>query len=80
MPIKHHLHPSIIVKEIIKDGGIKLHKDHNAGLIIYRFVYARSRLTENVAKKLVEIFPNTDVYFWLNLQRDYDASQLEEGG
>ena len=61
MPINNAIHPSVIVKEMMKDSGIKIFKDYiGVSSAIYAFVRMKTRITPNIAKKLTIIFPNTD--------------------
>jgi len=77
MPIKNAIHPADVIKSLFKETGTKLYGCPGFNTI-YRFIYSHSRITENIAKKLSGVFPDTDVAFWLNLQRDYEVSKLDE--
>lgn len=78
MTIKGAARPVDVVKDMIKSGGIKISKYPLIFVGLYRFLYARTRINLRIANKLVVVFPNTDIDFWIKLQRDYDESKLEE--
>lgn len=78
MPIYNPLHPAQIVKDMIKVGGIKISKYPSVFMSVFNFIYRRSGITPSIAQKLTVIFPSTDEEFWLNLQRDYNISKLNE--
>ena len=69
-------HPGKIIYEILIEGANLSVKDAANKLVVNRTTLSRlinghAGITVNMALRLSKLLPNTDMAFWLNLQRDY---------
>jgi plasmid maintenance system antidote protein VapI len=82
MSLKDPRAPYNIVKTYIKEwerkSGVKLYRRSDVYPSIYSFIKSSGRITPNIAEKLTILLPDTEVIFWLNLQRDYDIEKIKE--
>lgn len=77
MPIHNPLHPGFIVHEILIEGAKLSVTQASEYLEINRSTLSRllnghANISPEMALRLSTFLPNTDMEFWLNVQRDYD--------
>lgn len=77
MPIHHPLHPGKIIHEILINGANlsvtdAAHKLQVNRVTLSRLLHGHSGISPDMALRLSKLLPNTDMLFWMNLQRDYD--------
>lgn len=77
MPIHNPIHPGEIVKEIIIDGAGLSVTEAATKLGVNRttlskLLNGRAGISPEMALRLSQFLPNTDMVMWMNLQRDYD--------
>lgn len=77
MPIHNPLHPGKIVNEILINGANFSVTDAAKRLGVNRTTISRllnghAGISPDMALRLSKLLPNTDMIFWMNLQRDYD--------
>lgn len=70
-------HPGKIIYAILIEGAKLSVKDAANKLVVDRTTLSRlinghTGITPNMALRLSKLLPNTDMAFWLDLQRDYD--------
>ncbi len=83
MVIHNPLHPGEIVRELLVEGaGLavtnaakQLDVDRTT---LSRLLNGRSGISPDMALRLSLLLPNSDIEFWMNLQRDYDIWQLRK--
>ena len=82
MPIHKPLHPGEIIREILIEGaGLSVSQaaeqlDVNR-TTLSRLLNGHAGISSDMALRLAKLLPNTDIYFWMNIQRDYDAWQAQ---
>jgi addiction module HigA family antidote len=77
MVIYKPLHPGAIIHEILIEGAKlsvtelaeRLHVNRTT---LSRLINQHSGISPEMALRLSKLLPNTDMVFWMNLQRDYD--------
>lgn len=77
MVIHKPLHPGAIIHEILIEGAElsvtelaeRLHVNRTT---LSRLINKHSGISPEMALRLSKLLPNTDMVFWMNLQRDYD--------
>ncbi len=81
MPIHNPLHPGKILMKILVDiEGANLSVttlSENLGVnrtTLSRLLHGHVGISADMALRLSKLLPNTDMIFWMNLQRDYDIS------
>lgn len=77
MVISNPQHPGEIIKEILIEGAKLSAKEASERLKINRATLSRllnchAGISPEMALRLSKLLPNTDMTFWMNLQRDYD--------
>lgn len=77
MPIHNPLHPGKIVYDVIIEGAGLSVTDAADKLGVNRTTLSRllnghAGISAEMAFRLSQLLPNTDVMLWMNLQRDYD--------
>ncbi len=77
MTIHEPLHPGEIINEILIEGAGLTVTDAAKRLDVNRTTLSRllnghAGVSADMALRFSKLFPNTDIAFWLNLQRDYD--------
>lgn len=77
MTIHNPLHPGEIIHEILINGANLSVKEAAQKLKVNRVTLSRllnghSGISPEMALRLSKLLPNTDMIFWMNLQRDYD--------
>lgn len=77
MPIHNPLHPGIIVHDILINGaGLSVTKAAERLSInrstLSRLLHGHAGISAEMALRLSQLLPNTDMTLWMNLQRDYD--------
>lgn len=77
MPIHNPLHPGKVVYEIIIEGAGLSITDAADKLDVNRTTLSRlfnghAGISAEMAFRLSQLLPNTDMALWMNLQRDYD--------
>ena len=77
MPIHNPLHPGKIINEILIVGAGLSVTDASKRLGVNRTTLSRllnghAGISPDMALRLSKLLPNTDMIFWMNLQRDYD--------
>jgi antitoxin HigA-1 len=77
MTIHNPLHPGEIIYEILIEGA-KLSVTEAANKLevhrttLSRLLNGHVGISAEMALRLSKLLPNTDMEFWMNLQRDYD--------
>jgi addiction module HigA family antidote len=71
------LHPGLIVREILMEGANLTVTAIAKKLDVHRTTVSRllngnAGISADMALRLSKLLPNTDIQFWMNLQRDYD--------
>jgi len=71
------LHPGAIIHELLIDGAELTITELAERLRVNRTTLSRlinehSGISPEMALRLSKLLPNTDMVFWMNLQRDYD--------
>ena len=81
MAIHRPLHPGEIVRSIlIEEEGANLSITELSEKLdinrttLSRLINGHSGISVDMALRLSKLLPNTDIIFWMNLQRDYDIS------
>lgn len=79
MPIHNPLHPGEIIHDILMEGAGLSVTEASKKLGINRTTLSRllnghAGISAEMALRLSKLLPNTDMAFWMNLQRDYDIS------
>ena len=79
MPIHNPLHPGEIIYDILMEGAGLSVTDAAQALGINRTTLSRllnghTGVSAEMALRLSKLLPNTDMAFWMNLQRDYDIN------
>ncbi len=79
MPIHNPLHPGEIIYEILIEGARLSITDAAKQLDINRITLSRllnghTGISAEMALRLSKLLPNTDMTFWMNIQRDYDIA------
>ncbi len=81
MAIHRPLHPGKIIRSILveKEGAnlsiTELSEKLNVNrTTLSRLINGHSGISVDMALRLSKLLPNTDIIFWMNLQRDYDIS------
>jgi antitoxin HigA-1 len=75
--IHNPLHPGEIIEEILIEGA-GLSVTTAAKLLdvdrstLSRLLNGHASISQEMALRLSKLLPNTDMTFWMNLQRDYD--------
>ena len=77
MPIHNPLHPGAIIHEIlivgasicVTEAAEKLDVNRTT---LSRLLHGHIGISPEMALRLSQLLPNTDMTFWLNIQRDYD--------
>lgn len=83
MTIHELLHPGEIVNEILIEGAeltitdAAKHLDVNR-TTLSRLLNGQAGISPDMALRLSKLFPNTEIAFWMNLQRDYDIWQVRK--
>ena len=83
MTIHEPLHPGEIINEILIEGaGLTVtdaakHLDVNR-TTLSRLLNGHAGISADMALRLSKLFPNTEIAFWMNLQRDYDIWQVQK--
>lgn len=77
MPIYNPLHPGEIIYEILIQGAGLTITEAADKLEVNRTTLSRllnghAGISPDMAMRLSELLPNTDMTLWMNLQRDYD--------
>ena len=77
MSMHEPLHPGKIINEIlIKGANLSVtNAADNLGVnrtTLSRLINGRAGISADMALRLSKLLPNTDMIFWMNLQRDYD--------
>ena len=72
------LHPGQIIREIIIVGAEMTVTEAAKRLNVNRTTLSRLingniGISSDMALRLSKLLPNTDIIFWMNLQRDYDV-------
>ena len=83
MVMHNPLHPGEIIRELLIEGaGLavtnaakQLDVDRTT---LSRLLNGRSGISPDMALRLSLLLPNSDIEFWMNLQRDYDIWQLKK--
>lgn len=77
MPIHNPLHPGEIIEELLIEGA-GLSVTTAAQLLdidrstLSRLLNGHTGISPEMALRLSKLLPNTEMVFWMNLQRDYD--------
>lgn len=71
------LHPGLIIREILIEGANLTVTEVAKKLDVHRTTLSRllngsAGISPDMALRLSKLLPNTDIEFWMNLQRDYD--------
>lgn len=79
MTIYNPLHPGKIVYDVIIEGAGLSVTDAADKLGVNRTTLSRllnghAGISAEMALRLSQLLPNTDMMLWMNLQRDYDIS------
>ncbi len=79
------LHPGFIVREILIVGAELTVTEMAQKLDVHRTTVSRllngkAGISADMALRLSKLLPNTDIQFWLNLQRDYDIWTVQQYG
>jgi len=81
MPIHNPLHPGQILRDLLIDSegaNISVTKlSENLDInrtTLSRLLNGHAGISADMALRLSKLLPNTDMVFWMNLQRDYDIS------
>lgn len=74
-------HPGKIIYEILIEGAKLSVKDAADRLKVDRTTLSRlinghADISPNMALRLSKLLPNTNIAFWLDLQRDYDILDI----
>ncbi|OGO95143.1 MAG: addiction module antidote protein, HigA family [Coxiella sp. RIFCSPHIGHO2_12_FULL_42_15] len=83
MTIYQPLHPGEIIKEILIDGA-QLSVTEAANKLdvnrttLSRLLNGHAGISSDMALRLSKLLPNTDIVFWMNIQRDYDIWQAKK--
>jgi len=77
MAMHKPLHPGKVVREVLIDGASLSVTDAALHLgvsrtTLSRLLNAHIGISPDMAIRLSKLFKNTDVIFWMNLQRDFD--------
>lgn len=77
MTIHTPIHPGEIVREIIIEGaGLSVTDAANKlgvnRTTLSKLLNGRAGISSEMALRLSQFLPNTDMVMWMNLQRDYD--------
>ena len=79
MPIHNPVHPGRILRELLIDNAesnlsvtILAKNLRVSRTTISRLVNGHAGISADMALRLSQLLPNTDMVFWMNLQRDYD--------
>ncbi len=77
MPIHNPLHPGEIIHDILIEGASLSVTDAAKKLDVNRITLSRllnghTGISAEMALRLSKLLPNTDMVFWMNIQRDYD--------
>lgn len=75
------LHPGEIVKGVLIEGAGLSVTEASEKLEVSRSTLSRllnghSGISPDMAFRLAKLLPNTEMTFWMNLQRDYDVYQV----
>jgi addiction module HigA family antidote len=79
MPIHNPLHPGEIIHDILIEGAKLSVTDAAKKLDVNRITLSRllnghTGISAEMALRLSKLLPNTDMAFWMNIQRDYDIA------
>lgn len=77
MTIHEPLHPGKIINDILIEGSGLTVTEAAKRLDVNRTTLSRllnghAGISPDMALRFLKLFPNTDIAFWMNLQRDYD--------
>ena len=77
------LHPGLIVREILIVGANLTVTEVAKKLDVHRTTVSRllngnAGISADMALRLSKLLPNTDIQFWMNLQRDYDIWTVQK--
>lgn len=77
MTIHKPLHPGEIINEILIEGAALTVTEAAKRLDVNRTTLSRllnghAGVSPDMALRFSKLFPNTNIAFWMNLQRDYD--------
>ena len=83
MVMHNPLHPGEIIRELLIEGAGLAVTDAAKQLdvdrtTLSRLLNGRSGISPDMALRLSLLLPNSDIEFWMNLQRDYDIWQLQK--
>lgn len=83
MTIYEPLHPGEVIREILIEGANLSVTDAASQLGVNRTTLSRllngnAGVSAEMALRLSKLLPNTDIRFWMNLQRDYDIWLVEQ--
>ncbi len=83
MTIDKPLHPGEIINEIIIEGAGLSVAEASKRLDVNRttlskLINGHAGISPDMALRLSKFFPNTDIKFWLDLQRDYDIWLIQK--
>ena len=80
MTIYNPLHPGKIVRNLLVEEGACLSVTELSEKLgvnrttLSRLINGHSGISPDMALRLSKLLPNTDIFFWMNIQRDYDAA------
>ena len=79
MSIHNPLHPGEIIHDILMEGaGLSVTEAAQALSVnrttLSRLLNGHTGISAEMALRLSKLLPNTDMAFWMNLQRDYDIN------
>ena len=77
MNMHNPLHPGVIIREILIVGANLTVTEAAARLNVSRTTVSRLLngyigISSDMALRLSKLLPNTNIVFWMNLQRDYE--------
>lgn len=78
MNMHNPLHPGEIIREILITGANMTVTEAAQRLSVSRTTLSRLingniGISSDMALRLSKLLPNTDIIFWMNIQRDYDV-------
>lgn len=80
MRMHNPAHPGLILKDYIEGHSITeiAQKLGVTRVALSRILNAKASISPEMAMRLYELLPNTTPQFWLTMQANYDAWQLEQ--
>lgn len=83
MSMHNPLHPGQIIREILIVGANMTVTEAAKRLDVNRTTLSRLLngnigISSDMALRLSKLLPNTDIIFWMNIQRDYEVSLVKK--